>query len=578
MKILKKLSKFLLLLPFILSVQASQAEEIREIWSEIEKKEVNKNKLKNNAEINADKSQIQGIKLNLSDENIVVDQNLDNSNILLAGLLDPAENDLNLEMWTNTDGAEIKKLLKSLQLKELSSFSEKLMDVALLTNSYVPNQNFSINEFENFTLNHLIKKKDLELVKEFIQKNSTIKNKEKLIKHVSNHYLSYNQVEDSCSAINSLNLVTDDYLTYFKIYCLIIQDKKNEAQLLFDLKSELDMVNNFFVEKFEVLMGYEDENYILSDENILFFHLSHKTDKNFIYYPSVNSDEFVWKYLSNTNLLKNYNDINLSNIDQVKFLEKATTEGIFEEKDLLNLYLSFQFDINQLINFEETFRILPDYEGRALLYQRFLLSDNLETKFLILSKLSNSFEESNFKKSFDEELSKILFKINEKEVPKKYLSFYQNSLITDENKKNKIKFNNEIFHQSKVLNYFLNKNSLTKTQKITDNLLSKMKKDVDYNFNFKDVLLLEALRADGIQIEDIKELSKYKPELNPQINKMIDNKEYGMILLKIVEIIGNQELAELDSGTLSNIIEILNRSKLISLRNELLLEILPLKV
>ena len=578
MKILKKLSKFLLLLPFILLVQASQAEEIREIWSEIEKKEVNKNKLKNNAEINADKSQIQGIKLNLSDENIVVDQNLDNSNILLAGLLDPAENDLNLEMWTNTDGAEIKKLLKSLQLKELSSFSEKLMDVALLTNSYVPNQNFSINEFENFTLNHLIKKKDLELVKEFIQKNSTIKNKEKLIKHVSNHYLSYNQVEDSCSAINSLNLVTDDYLTYFKIYCLIIQDKKNEAQLLFDLKSELDLVNNFFVEKFEVLMGYEDENYILSDENILFFHLSHKTDKNFIYYPSVNSDEFVWKYLSNTNLLKNYNDTNLSNIDQVKFLEKATTEGIFEEKDLLNLYLSFQFDINQLINFEETFRILPDYEGRALLYQRFLLSDNLETKFLILSKLSNSFEESNFKKSFDEELSKILFKINEKEVPKKYLSFYQNSLITDENKKNKIKFNNEIFHQSKVLNYFLNKNSLTKTQKITDNLLSKMKKDVDYNFNFKDVLLLEALRADGIQIEDIKELSKYKPELNPQINKMIDNKEYGMILLKIVEIIGNQELAELDSGTLSNIIEILNRSKLISLRNELLLEILPLKV
>ena len=578
MKILKKLSKFLLLLPFILLVQASQAEEIREIWSEIEKKEVNKNKLKNNAEINADKSQIQGIKLNLSDENIVVDQNLDNSNILLAGLLDPAENDLNLEMWTNTDGAEIKKLLKSLQLKELSSFSEKLMDVALLTNSYVPNQNFSINEFENFTLNHLIKKKDLELVKEFIQKNSTIKNKEKLIKHVSNHYLSYNQVEDSCSAINSLNLVTDDYLTYFKIYCLIIQDKKNEAQLLFDLKSELDLVNNFFVEKFEVLMGYEDENYILSDENILFFHLSHKTDKNFIYYPSVNSDEFVWKYLSNTNLLKNYNDTNLSNIDQVKFLEKATTEGIFEEKDLLNLYLSFQFDINQLINFEETFRILPDYEGRALLYQRFLLSDNLETKFLILSKLSNSFEESNFKKSFDEELSKILFKINEKEVPKKYLSFYQNSLITNENKKNKIKFNNEIFHQSKVLNYFLNKNSLTKTQKITDNLLSKMKKDVDYNFNFKDVLLLEALRADGIQIEDIKELSKYKPELNPQINKMIDNKEYGMILLKIVEIIGNQELAELDSGTLSNIIEILNRSKLISLRNELLLEILPLKV
>ena len=63
------------------------------------------------------------------------------------------------------------------------------------------------------------------------------------------------------------------------------------------------------------------------------------------------------------------------------------------------------------------------------------------------------------------------------EIPSKFSSFYRNNLITDANKKNKIKFNDEVFHQSKVLNYFLNKNSLTKTQKMTDNLLSKMKND-----------------------------------------------------------------------------------------------------
>ena len=33
-------------------------------------------------------------------------------------------------------------------------------------------------------------------------------------------------------------------------------------------------MNNFFVQKFEALMGYQDGNYILSDENVLFFHLS----------------------------------------------------------------------------------------------------------------------------------------------------------------------------------------------------------------------------------------------------------------------------------------------------------------
>ena len=160
-------------------------------------------------------------------------------------------------------------------------------EMCIRDSSYVPNQNFSLNEFENFTLDHLIKKKDFDLVEEFIQKNSSIKDKERLIKHVADYYLSLNKIENSCSVIDSLSLITDEYLTYFKIYCLITQNKKDEAQLLFDLNSELDSLNDFFVKKFEVLMGYEDNNFILSDENVLYFHLSHKTDKNFLYYPSV---------------------------------------------------------------------------------------------------------------------------------------------------------------------------------------------------------------------------------------------------------------------------------------------------
>ena len=578
MKISKLLSKILFFAYFFLFIQFVYAQEIKEIWSEIEKKEVTNIDINNKENNSSNITQFEGVKVKLSDENILVEQNLDNSEILLAGLFDPDDNDLNIDMWSKTDGIEIKKLLKKIQSKKLSSFAERLMDVALLTNSYIPKQNFSLDEFENFTLDYLIQKKDFDLVEEFIQKNSSIKDKERLIKHVADYNLSLNKIENSCSAIDSLNLITDEYLSYFKIYCLITQDKKNEAQLLFDLNSELDSLNEFFVQKFEVLMGYEKNNFIISDENILYFHLSHKTDENFLYYPSVDSEEFIWKYLSNSDLLKNFNDFNLSNVDQVKFLEKATSEGIFEEEDLLRLYKKFQFEIDDLINYEEVLKNIPDYEGRALMYQRLLLTDNLENKLLLLSKLNNSFENSNFKKSFDDELSKFLRKIDKKEIPTKFSSFYQNNLITDENKKNKIKFNNEILHQSKVLNYFLNKQSLTKTQKLADNLLSKMKKDKNYSFNFKDIILLQSLRSDGIQIDQIDEFSQYKSELNPEFNKMIENRESGMILLKLVEIIGEKELDELNSETLNVIIEIMNRSKLISLRNELLLEILPLKV
>ncbi len=158
MKISKQLSKILISASFFLFVLSAQAQEVKEIWSEIEKKEI-KNTEKNDVDTSINTNQLEGVKVKLSDENIVVDQNLDNSDILLAGLFDPDDNDLNLNMWSKTDGIKIKKLLEQIQSKNLSSFSERLMDVALLTNSYIPNQNFSLHEFENFTLDHLIKKK-----------------------------------------------------------------------------------------------------------------------------------------------------------------------------------------------------------------------------------------------------------------------------------------------------------------------------------------------------------------------------------------------------------------------------------
>jgi hypothetical protein len=164
MKILKQLSKILISASFFLFVLSAQAQEVREIWSEIENKEIKNTDSKNIEDTSINIDQLEGVKVKLSDENIVVDQNLDNSDILLAGLFDPDDNDLNLNMWSKTDGIKIKKLLEKIQSKKLSSFSERLMDVALLTNSYIPNQNFSLNEFENFTLDNLIKKKDFDLV------------------------------------------------------------------------------------------------------------------------------------------------------------------------------------------------------------------------------------------------------------------------------------------------------------------------------------------------------------------------------------------------------------------------------
>ena len=104
MKISKQLSKILISASFFLFVLSAQAQEVKEIWSEIEKKEIKNTESKNNEDTSINIDQLEGVKVKLSDENIVVDQNLDNSNILLAGLFDPDDNDLNLNMWSKTDG------------------------------------------------------------------------------------------------------------------------------------------------------------------------------------------------------------------------------------------------------------------------------------------------------------------------------------------------------------------------------------------------------------------------------------------------------------------------------------------
>ena len=482
-------------------------------------------------------------------------------------------------MWSNSDGNEIKFFLKKLISKNLSSFSNKLLDIALLTNSYVPSENISDEEFIEFKFQYLINKKDFNLIKNFLIKNSSIKNNDKLIRFYSDFYLTKSQIDKSCEIFDFVKVYSDDYLSNFKIYCLIFQNKKEEAQLLFDLKSELGNIDEFFIKKFNVLMGYEDKNDSISEKNILYFHLSHKTNINFIYEPNITTPKFIWTYLSTSNLLKDSNLIDVESSEQVELIEIATNEEVYKEKELLNLYKRFKFDINQLINVNDSYKLLPTYEGRALLYQRLLLTSDSIQKLNLSSKLKNSFDEDNLSKAFDEELSKILKTIDENEIPSNYKIFYEKNRKFNVKNKVKIKINNKVIHQSKLLNYFLNKTSLPRVEKETNDLLKKIKKNKKYSFSKKDIIIIESLKSDGVQIlKKYNRLYEYKLSIPSDINSMIVNGETGLVLLKIADIIGEDEIENLDLDSVSFIVGIMNELKIINLRNEILLEVLPLKV
>ena len=585
MKISKLLNKnylsiFIILFILLNSFVAAEDEPV-DIWNLEKKLEENKSEIilqDNDISVN---STIQ-IQTNQSNEfEIVKGNKLNSNNINLAGLYDPAENGLTIDMWFNSDGNEIVSIFNRINKIKLSNDAKEILDIALLTNSYFPKKNISEDKFLNYKTDYLIQNGNLELIKLYLLKNQNNSNNSKLLRYYVEEYLSNSDLENACSIFNEINLLNDDYLTKFKIYCLINENRTEEAQLQFDLMKELDFNDEFFEKKYNFIMGYtSDDEKQISEKNILDFHLSHRTNPQFQYIPSKNTSKIIWRYLSSSNLLENIDEIDLEDIEKLSLIEQATHEGNYSEKELLDLYKRFQFTINQLLSVKDTYKLLPTVQGRALLYQRLLLTKDPEQILDLSSKLKDSFVSENIENAFKKELSKMLDKINVEDIPSNYSTFYTKNLINQNPKKSKIKINNKIIYQSKLLNYFKESYNIKKVEKDTNDLIKSIKKNKKYFVSTKDLMLLESLQSDGVKISKkyLKLFQFNQSDIPTDLQLLINNNEIGLVLLRFVEILGEDEFINLGSDTIYFMVDALNRLNIDSIRNNILLKVLPLKV
>ena len=583
MKTLRQLSKYtflksLIIFSIFFSSVIAEDEPI-DIWK-IEKKE---KIIDNNSEIEDISDTESNLKIiNTSDQytQIISNTSLEDKD-LIVGLYDPSDNGLKLDMWMQSDGNEIKKLINKINSLDLSNDANQILEIALLTNSEIPNKNINEDEFINFKIDYLIKKNNKKLIVDYLEKNKSNVYNIKLIKHYVNEYLIENDLKRSCELINKVDIFDDQYLGKFKIYCLLIENKRDQAQLLYDLLIETGFNDIFFEDKFFFLMDYKsDVNNEISENSILDFHLSHKVTNNFSFQPRKETPKFIWKYLSNANLLQNTELINLDDYENISLIEEATHDGNYNETELFNLYKRFQFNINQLLNAKDIYKQLPISEGRALIYQKLLLSNDVENILDLSQILKNSFKKDNIENAFNLELRKFLEKINIIEVPSDYSTFYSNNVQKQELIEKKIKINNKIIHQSKLLNYINGKKSIEDIDKDLISLLKNIKKNKKYIVTTKDLVLIESLISDGIEIpKKYQSLFEFgKSNIPTDMQLLISNDEIGLVLLRLVEIIGQDNVDVLDPDTLYFITSTLNALDIDQIRNYILLEVLPLKV
>ena len=515
-------------------------------------------------------------------EKLFIEENIKNreEDIKIYGIYDPEDNDFKLQMWANTQPQEIKKIVKRIDKLQLSNFSKDIFIKTILTYSYTPPQ-MSEEEFIELKLNWLMKNDEEKILEEYLNKNQEFHNKAKVIQYLVDRSISSAKLKDGCEKVNFINKeIKDSYLEKFKIYCLIFQKKNNQAQLLFDILKEQKMSDDFFNDKINYLLGIsKSTSQKVNEKNLLYFYLSSITVTDFKFQPNKKTSKGIWEYLNSANLIK-LEDV--ENIDKIRELEQAANDNTLDKKKIFEIYRQIPFELNTLINAEDVYQTLNSVNSRSLIYQKYLLSDNIENKIKLLFLLKDLFKKDKLQNVYAKFLSNNLKQLDQDKIPKSYQEIVEKNILEDEEfKLGKIKYNDKIIHKSRIIRFYTEKGtSKQKSQKDLNNIYKKIRRNKNYFFSAKDLALIESLKIDGFEIPkeiNYEKIAK-KYSIPQNLLKLAENEETGYLALKLVEIIGEDDIQNLDPETIYFVTHLLNKMKLFNFRNQLLISGLPLRV
>ena len=435
-------------------------------------------------------------------------------------------------------------------------------------------------EFVNLKINWLIENNRTELIEEFLKQNDEFFGKSRAVQYLVDENIAKANIKNGCEKAKFIDTkIKDAYLEKFKIYCLVFNNKKSQAQLLLDLLREQKQSDKFFDDKINFLLGISDKTSDkINQENLLNFYLSSVTIKNFKYVPTKSTKKEIWKYLNAANLIQ-LEDI--SDKKKLKDLEIAANQEQIDQEIIFNIYKQIKFDLNTLINAKNNYQSLEQSDARSLIYQKYLLSEDLKSQVEYLFLLEELFKKEKLLNIYQKFFVTELKKIGLENIPEDYREIAEKKIIENEEiKLGKVKYNDKVLHQSKIMKFYLENEENKKIQKEIDRTFKKISKNRKYFYSAKDLALVDALLKDGFKIPsnfDYDQLaSKY--EVPKNLIELIEKKQNAFLVLKIIEIIGEDEPNQLDPETIYFITSLLNEMNLIKIRNKVLTSALPLRV
>ena len=359
------------LLVILFSFTSLYCEEKIDIWQNKKGAEVSKEKKIESKSQN--QGNIKPVQNSEKKQSIKIENSISNSDeeVKIFGVYDPADYDFNLNMWASTDADDVRASIKRLKKINLSKTSNEILESVLLSFSFPPN-GMNDKEFVKLKTNWLIDNKRSDLIENFLKQNLEFDGKDKVIQHLVDEKISQANIKDGCEKIKFIDsTIKDSYLEKFKIYCLVFNNKKSQAQLLLDLLREQKQSDSFFDDKINFLIGISDKTtQKINEKNLLNFYLSSITIKDFKYQPTKNTKKEIWQYLNAANLIK-LEDV--TDKEKLNELELAAEQGRLDSEIIFNIYKQIPFNLNNLINAKNIYQTLVGSDARSLIYQKYLL-------------------------------------------------------------------------------------------------------------------------------------------------------------------------------------------------------------
>ncbi len=574
---LKSFKFFFSLSIILLFASILKGEEKIDIWKNTKEK-------KNNVKIETDQNFSKEKNINIQtnsqtplDQKIKIEENLSNDSeeAKVFGIYDPSQNDFDLNMWSPTKAEDVRASLKRIKKMKLSKTSNEILESILMSFSFPP-QGMDEKEFANLKISWLIENNRSELIESFLNQNKDFNGKKKAVQFLVDQNIAQANLKQGCEKIEFIDTtIKDPYLEKFKIYCLVFNKKNSQAQLLLNLLREQKQSDKFFDDKIDFLLGISEKTSDkINEKNLLNFYLSSVTIKNFNYETSKKTKKEIWQYLNAANLIK-IDDIN--DKQKLKSLELAANEGQIDDNIIFDIYKQISFNLSTLINAKNIYQTLDESDARSLIYQKYLLSESTESKLEYLFLLDELFHKNDLKNIHSSLLSNAIQEIGIDNIPENYKEISQSKILNEEKILGKIKYNDKVLHQSKIIKFYIEGENEKKTQKDLDKILKKINKNKKYFFSAKDIALVESLSRDGIKIPanfKYKEIAE-KYDIPKNLLQLSEKKQKAFLALKIVEIIGEDEPYQLDPETIYFITNLLNRTDLINIRNKVLISALP---